>query len=73
MDRPTYINVNDLTYLQLYLSEKLNQNAGTSGGTNGSGYEAYQIGKSKICPVGYNFNATKTLCTKVDTVAAVQK
>ena len=73
LDNSGVVDVNDLTYLQLYLSEKLNQNAGTSGGTNGSGYEAYQIGKSKICPVGYNFNATKTLCTKVDTVAAVQK
>lgn len=73
LDNNGAVDVTDKTYLQLYFAGSLNRNSNTSGGSNGSGYEAYEIGKTKICPVGYSFNSNKTLCTKIDVVNAILK
>ena len=68
------VDITDLTVMQLYLAAKMNnkRNNGTSG-TGSSGYEAFKIGKTKICPSGYNFNSNKTICSKIDTVSAIEK
>ena len=74
LDNSGVVNVNDLTYMQLYLSEKLNSKKNNrASGTNGSGYEAFELGKTKICPVGYKFNSNKTSCSKIETVSAIEK
>ena len=74
LDNSGIVDVTDLTYMQLYLAGKMNnkRNSGTSG-TGSSGYEAFKIGKTKICPSGYNFNSNKTICSKIDTVSAIEK
>lgn len=74
LDNSGLVDATDLTYMQLYLAGKMNnkRNSGTSG-TGSSGYEAFKIGKTKICPSGYNFNSNKTICSKIDTVSAIEK